>query len=391
MSELMVKEFGSKEVRWSNEDKVNLVDVAKCCGLIKIAKSGNEVVKWKNGNDKNSVVSKLKNVQESLHDETIKEEISNIFEEIEESEDRNNIYISNWLAKRLATECDNKTAHEFKNWLVSLDCAREEIEKQTGVTFQDLLNVQQQVNTMSQLMSKTVDTVVSIVGQQTEVINKQGDMINQQAEEYAKDREELKEFIGLKSSHTKAISTIIMTRCEKAYGVKLKSRDGRFKVNRDYLLGHFNVSKYEDISITKYDEAIEFAKTFEIIIIDVEEKEEKEKENKIIMINNNGRSTIYTKNIGSKVIEKDGKLYKQCSCCGKFKELNEKNFYVKKKNNDGYEGKCKECKRNYYVSNRKERLSYQNKYTHDNGIAKEHQGTFRNNSKYSFLNDKDEE
>lgn len=28
MSELMVKEFGTKEVRWSNEDKVNLVDVA---------------------------------------------------------------------------------------------------------------------------------------------------------------------------------------------------------------------------------------------------------------------------------------------------------------------------------------------------------------------------
>ena len=28
MNELMVREFGSKEVRWSNDDKLNLVDVA---------------------------------------------------------------------------------------------------------------------------------------------------------------------------------------------------------------------------------------------------------------------------------------------------------------------------------------------------------------------------
>ena len=112
------------------------------------------------------------------------EEINNIIEEIEGSEDRNSIYISSWLAKRLATECHSDIAHEFKDWLVSLDCARGEIEKQTQVTLQDLLNIQQQVNANAQLMSKTVNTVTSIVVQQTEVIDRQSDIINQQAEEY---------------------------------------------------------------------------------------------------------------------------------------------------------------------------------------------------------------
>lgn len=391
----MVKEFGSKEVRMEDDGKVNLVDVAKCLGLTRVAKSGNEVVKWNKKGDSSSVIGKLKLVYESVHDETIKEEAKNIIEEVEESEDRNSIYISNKLAKRIATECRNKTAHEFKDWLVNLDCAREEIEKGNNyINQQQFMEYQNLINgalaTVAQQTMSLVGQQTNLIGEQSNLIDKQTNLINKQAKEYANDREELKEFIGLKSSHTKAISTIIMTRCEKAYGTKLSSRDERFKVNRNYLLGQFNVSKYEDISVTKYNEAIELAKTFKIIIIE-SEKKQKVDEEKIIVINNNGKSK--PRRIGQKaeVVERDGKKYKKCSCCGEFKELNEDNFYKRDSNLDGFDGKCRECKRNYYISNRKQRLTYQNNYAHEKGIAIHHQGTFRNNSKYSFLNKEDDE
>ena len=145
MNELMVKEFGTKEVRWNNNDKINLVDVAKCLGLTR-KKDNKNYIRW-TGNS-NSVVEKLEKILMDPNGAPIenREEIKNVLEEIEGAEDRSTIFISNWLAKRLATECHSDIAHEFKNWLVSLDCAREEIEKQTGVTLQDLLNIQQQVN-----------------------------------------------------------------------------------------------------------------------------------------------------------------------------------------------------------------------------------------------------
>ena len=48
MNELMVKEFGTKEVRWSNNDKVNLVDVAKCLGLTRVNNQGSNPVVFQN-------------------------------------------------------------------------------------------------------------------------------------------------------------------------------------------------------------------------------------------------------------------------------------------------------------------------------------------------------
>lgn len=126
--ELTIMRWGEKDVRVEQGSKVNLVDVAKCCGLTKIANSGNEVVRWK-GNE-TSIVGKLNSVVKNLPRE-FQEEVRKILIEIDESDDRNSIYVSNWLAQRIATECKSQTAMEFKNWLVTLNCAREEMGKQS--------------------------------------------------------------------------------------------------------------------------------------------------------------------------------------------------------------------------------------------------------------------
>ncbi|CAG9706451.1 hypothetical protein [Clostridium neonatale] len=100
---------------------INLVHVAKCCGIIK-RKNEVDYIRW---NGKGGVVEKITNLSSEVSEPKIKDEITYILEEIENTDDRNSIYMSSWLSKRLAIECHSEKANRFKNWLVSLDEARE--------------------------------------------------------------------------------------------------------------------------------------------------------------------------------------------------------------------------------------------------------------------------
>ena len=383
MNELMVREFGAKEVRWSNDDKVNLVDVAKCLGLTKVNNNGKQYVRW---NDGKGVVKKLQIIYDTNVPQDIKEEINNIIEEIEGSEDRNSIYISSWLAKRLATECHSDIAHEFKDWLVSLDCAKEEIEKQTQVTLQDLLNIQQQVNANAQLMSKTVNTVTSIVVQQTEVIDRQSDIINQQAEEYKKDREELKEFIGLRAKQVKELSHQLMIKVCSAYGKKIYASSYAWEINRDKLLNDNGYYKWEDIPVTEFENMKRKIMDFKIIILKEENKKEETIKETIGDFTDYKPSEKRIRKIETKVI--DGVVYQKCTTCGKWKPQNKENFYRDKRNSRGFKSQCKECKIGYYIINRETRLEHQKDYAKKIKPDLERKDSTYN-SKYSNLkNDK---
>lgn len=120
--ETMIKQFNNNEVILDfSQDRVNLKDVAFCCGLTK--KKGNKLyVRW---TDK-GVGEKLNNILscDNLNIDMV-DEIKDTLQQIKETKDRNSISISSWLAKRLATECRSQTAMEFKNWLVTLDEDRE--------------------------------------------------------------------------------------------------------------------------------------------------------------------------------------------------------------------------------------------------------------------------
>ena len=105
---------------------INLVHVAKCCGLTR-EQNGYLKIRWTN----KGVTEKLNLIKSTDVDKKVLEEITYILDEIENTDDRNSIYMSSWLSKRLAIECHSEKANRFKNWLVSLDEAREngEFEK----------------------------------------------------------------------------------------------------------------------------------------------------------------------------------------------------------------------------------------------------------------------
>lgn len=122
--------FEGQEVKVKTDEGVtliNLVHVAKCCGLTRQNNGGNGLkVRWDDVKKKVDLIG-----VETSTPEKIKDEITYILDEIENTDDRNSIYMSSWLSKRLAIECHSDKANRFKNWLVTLDEAREngEFEK----------------------------------------------------------------------------------------------------------------------------------------------------------------------------------------------------------------------------------------------------------------------
>ena len=372
-NELIVSEsWNGKDVRIENaaERKVNLVDVAKCCGLTKIANSGNEVVRWK-GNE-TSIVGKLNSVVKNLPRE-FQEEVQKILIEIDESDDRNSIYVSNWLAQRIATECKSQTAMEFKNWLVTLNTTIQENNYVTTSQFNSLIDV----------INSSVTTQLDLMKKQTEIFTKEiQDLKNnfdctmkKSIEENNKDREELKSFIGLKTSNVVKLSELLKSKISKAVNRNITGKDKIYKINRDNLLLKFNVTKWEDIGVNQYTEVIKEIKNMEILNIDNEEKNNKNKINRAVL----------------KATENDIKIngitYRKCTCCNEYKELNSENFYYKDKTHTTLMSKCKSCKLKYYEENRSIRLKYQNQYARDNGIVKDVSNyKIYKNSKYSKNN-----
>lgn len=120
-----IKLFEGQEVSVTTDKgnkMYNLVHVARCCNLVK---ENGIKINWKSGSA--SVCNKLNTISSGV--QTIPhqylEEITIILDEIENTDDRNSIYMSSWLSKRLAIECHSEKANKFKNWLVTLDEARE--------------------------------------------------------------------------------------------------------------------------------------------------------------------------------------------------------------------------------------------------------------------------
>lgn len=376
MNELMVREFGSKEVRWSNDDKLNLVDVAKCLGITRVNNQGKEYVKWNNNKDRNNICGKLNYILSREGTPTqIKEEIEEVLFEIENGDNRNNIYISNWLAKRLATECNTDIAHEFKSWLVSLDCAREEIEKGNNY-----INQQQFVE-----YQNLINGAITTIAQQTvEIVGKQTELINQQAEEYKKDREELKEFIGLRAKQVRELSHQLMVKVCSAYGKKIYASSYAWEINRDKLLNDNGYYKWEDIPVSEFENMKRKIMDFKIIILKEESKKEEKIKETIEDFTDYKPSEKRIRKIETKVI--DGVVYQKCTTCGKWKPQNKDNFYRDKRNSRGFKSQCKECKIGYYITNRETRLEHQKDYAKKIKPDLERK-ELKYNSKYSNLKD----
>ena len=260
----IVTKFGDRDVR-INSEKVNLVDVAKCCGLTKTNGNSKEYVRW---NDGKGVIKKLQIIRGTDVPQEIKEEIDNVIEEIEESDDRNSIYISKWLAKRIATECHSQTAMEFKSWLVTLDCAREE----NLVEYVNVNEVKKYIDMTAVKITETFAPIIAELQRQSSKVQEQNTeltkLLLEQSSVNSKNIEDMKKLVGMKPKNTNQIGKILISKEKEYYGSQVKNFNYTFPEhidNKNNLCSHFGVTALCNIHIDKFEEVVKYIDTMELV------------------------------------------------------------------------------------------------------------------------------
>lgn len=232
----------------------NLVHTAKGCGLFR-TKGNNKLVRW------DDIKKKFNSISSSIESSTPQyiDEIKYILDEIDNTDDRNSIYVSSWLAKRLATECNSESAHKFKNFLITMDEKREDGELQVS---------NQQV---AQLISTTVQGIVPIMvteitkqfapmlGDSKKQVDTMVGLIHDQATIYDREREELKNLIGFRSVNTTKIINGIKDRLSDKYGYRINANSSIYQRIKKVIFKEFDVVKWEDIPVGDYYKVFAFA------------------------------------------------------------------------------------------------------------------------------------
>ncbi|ACA54154.1 hypothetical protein FDC45_13120 [Clostridium botulinum] len=232
--------FEGQEVRVKTDKGVtliNLVCTAKACGLTRIANSGNEVVRWTS----KGITEKLNLIRATDVERKYSEEIQYILDEIENTDDRNTIYMSSWLSKRLALECHSEKAMRYKNFLVTLDEARKQGQLQP-VSQGTILQLAQGMQMIGQVVQDIQTAMTNI-------------------ETYVKDSIQSKDLqiektmnlIGFRSINTKRLSDKLKEQLSEHLGVAVNASSNVYRRTKGKIFKEFKVVKWEDIPVSKYN------------------------------------------------------------------------------------------------------------------------------------------
>lgn len=236
---------------------INLVCTARICGMTFIsAKVGRnyETVRWNRIKEKLKLISKSTNL-----DKQYLAEINYILKEIENTDDRNLIYMSTWTTKRLALECHSQTAMRYKNFLVTLDENREKEDMNNGV-----LMVGQIVNQIIPTLTEQLALqVVPVITEAKNQVNNMAKLMHDQADIYDQDRKELMELMGMKSANIKKLTDKLKSKINSLYGFTPMADHHVYIKAKNKVFNQFDVIKWEDISTTKYNEVYAYIDGFE--------------------------------------------------------------------------------------------------------------------------------
>lgn len=266
--------------------------------------------------------------------------------------------MSNWLSKRLAMECNSEKAMQYKNFLATLD---ENKDKQIQTTNSDIVNIvtsaiNAMIPTMVEQFTPMINENKQMLENNRKMLEENKNTIKEQKEVYEKDRKELIKLSTCKSANVKFLTEKLKFVLSRQLGQEITAVDGVYKEAKFRLFNYYDVAKWEDLCIDNIKDVCNTINNIqelfdgELKINDIYEKKEP-----VI----SKKKPIKTKNI-------DGQIYLKCNCCGEYKPMTKEYYYKDSRSSTGFKAKCKVCKSNYYKNNKKQRLSYQNKYAHEN-------------------------
>ena len=248
-----VLQFEGQEIKVITDKGVemfNLANSARVLGIIQ-NKNNRTIVNWKSGN--NNIVKKLNKILSSPNGlpQNIVDEIKYTLEEIDETDDRKQIFISRKLTSLLAMECHNDKAMKYKTWLATLD------EKFSKGELQSNNNALMQFGEMAQQMSMMANTMQQIGqafnGMQTFV----KDSI------VAKDNQidEMRSLIGMYSRNVSDLAKKLKRKVKEEYKKEhIWATSSEYIFEKEKLFREFNVTKWESISLIKFGEVENYIK-----------------------------------------------------------------------------------------------------------------------------------
>ena len=226
----------------------NLANSAKVLGLTTYGNNGNLKIRWKT----KGISEKLLKIKKctDVHQQYL-DEIDYILSEIEETDDRNSIYMSRYLTSRLAMECHSDKANKYKDWLSKLDEAYSKGELQSNN------NALMQFGDMAQQMSIMANTMQQIGqafnGMQTFV----RDSI------VAKDIQidEMRSLIGMYSRNVSDLAKKLKQKVKEKYNKEhIWATSSEYITEKEKLFREFNVTSWESISLIRFGEVENYIK-----------------------------------------------------------------------------------------------------------------------------------
>ena len=245
-----VLHFEGQEIKVITNKGVEMFNLANSCrvlGLIREKKNGTKIIRWDSLKDRlNTILSGTNKLEPQYIDE-----IKQLLEDIDETDDRNSLYCSRYLTSRLAMESRNPKAMDYKNFLATLDEAYSKGELQSNN------NALMQFGDIAQQMSMMANTMQQIGqafnGMQTFV----KDSI------VAKDNQidEMRSLIGMYSRNVSDLAKKLKQKVKEKYNKEhIWATSSEYITEKEKLFREFNVTKWESISLIKFGEVENYIK-----------------------------------------------------------------------------------------------------------------------------------
>lgn len=233
--------FNNEEVKVitdKGETLINLANSARVLGLTTTGSNGNLKIRWKT----KGISEKLLKIREctDVH-QKYKSEIDYILDEIENTDDRTQIFMSRYLTSMLAMESHNDKAMQYKSWLAQLDEKYSKGELTNNNQIEQLGNIANQMNLVASTMGQIGQAFVGLQEFVKDSIQVKDSQID-----------DIRELCGMKSANTIKLSKYLKEHLEIIFKRKLWATSYEYKEAKQNVFEFFNVTKWEDIPIEKY-------------------------------------------------------------------------------------------------------------------------------------------
>lgn len=155
-------------------------------------------------------------------------------------------------------------AEKFQDWVT--DEVLPELRQKGVATIKDNRvndNVASLVqNTMTAILPVITEQMAKVVIETKEAVNNMAGLLHDQSEMYDADRENLKDLIGFRSVNTTRMCNTVKEKLNEKLGKRIRATDREYLKVKKEIFKEFEVIKWEDIPVEKYNSVFAFVDTY---------------------------------------------------------------------------------------------------------------------------------